>query len=121
MMELRKASRFLLSCPTEYRWISAEGISHTGVGATENLGVGGVFVRGDRCPPAGTPIELDIALPSCEATGFGMRLCGVGQVLRVELGRGGIGCGFAASVHLDTAGASVENLDEIRLEHPMLM
>ena len=103
-MNLRKATRYPLSCPALYRWASSEGLPQNGTGITRDVGVGGVFVQGDRSPPVGAQIELNIALPNCEDTGFGMRLRGVGSVLRVEPGNAIRTDGFAVSVRLNAAG-----------------
>jgi hypothetical protein len=100
-MNLRKVNRYLLRCPAQYEWVSSAGLQENGSGLTRDLSVAGVFVQGDRSPPVGTEIKLAIALPNCEDTRYGMRLHGVGKVLRVEQERELHTCGFAVGVRLN--------------------
>jgi len=102
-MNLRKSNRYVLSCPAQYRWVSSDGFMQNSTGLTRDVGIGGVFVRADQSPPTGTRVELSIALPNCEDTGVGMRLQGVGQVLRVDRQTEACIGGFAVSVRLDAS------------------
>ena len=102
-MNLRKATRYELSCPAQYRWASSDGLQQNGTGVTRDLGMGGVFVWGDRSPPVGTQVELNIAIPNFEDTGNGMSLRGIGQVLRIEQETELRAGGFAVLVRLDAS------------------
>jgi len=102
-MNLRKSNRYVLSCPAQYQWVSAEGLTQNSSGITRDVGIGGVFVRADRSPPVGAKVELSIALPNCEDTGTGMRLRGEGKVLRVDQQSAACSGGFAVSVRLDAS------------------
>ncbi len=102
-MNLRKSARYVLSCPAHYLWMSSDGFQQSSRGVTRDLGIDGVYVRGDRSPPVGAQVELSIALPNFEDTGYGMRLRGIGQVLRVEQETELRAGGFAVSVCLDAA------------------
>jgi hypothetical protein len=103
IVNLRQATRYLLSCPAQYWWVSADGLPQNSTGITRDLATSGVFVRSEQCPPIGAQVELSIALPNCEDTGFGMRLRGVGKVLRVEQEKEICTGGFAVLVHLDAS------------------
>ena len=102
-MNLRQATRYVLSCPAQYHWLSSDGLEQNGTGVTRDLAVSGAFVRGDRIPAVGTQIELSIALPNCEDTRTGMRLHGVGRVLRIDQQADANTGGFALSIRLDTS------------------
>jgi len=111
-MNLRKATRYVLSCPAQYQWVSPDGLQQISKGITRDLGIGGVYVRGDRSPPVGAQVELSIAIPNFEDTGYGMRLRGIGQVLRVEQKTELRAGGFAVSVSLDASSARSQPLQE---------
>jgi hypothetical protein len=102
-MNLRKSNRYVLNCPAQYRWVSSDGLPQSCTGVTRNVGIGGAFIRGDRSPPVGMQIELSIALPNCEDSGYGMRLRGVGPVLRIEQETEPGTGGFAVSARLDAS------------------
>jgi hypothetical protein len=102
-MNLRQATRYTLSCPAQYQWLSSDGLEQNGAGVTRDLGVSGAFIRGDRSPAVGTQIDLSIALPNCEDTRYGMRLRGMGKVLRVEQDSDAQPGGFAVLVNLDAS------------------
>lgn len=102
-MNLRQTNRYLLTCPANYRWLSPDGLEQIGTGTTRDLGVRGVFVRSDRIPAVGTQIDISIALPNCEDTRYGMRLRGMGKVLRIEQKSDVRPAGFAVFVNLDVS------------------
>ena len=102
-MNLRKSNRYVLSCPAQYKWVSPDGLPQSCTGVTRDLGITGAFVRGDRSPPLGAKVELSIALPNCEDTAVGMRLHGIGQVLRVDQQSEANTGGFALSIRLDAS------------------
>jgi hypothetical protein len=97
-IELRKFTRYQLSCPALYRWATSEQSSQDGQGITHDVSGEGVFVLANCCPPVGARIDLKICLPRLDGTGIGVRLNGEGQVFRVEHDGQGKRVGFAASV-----------------------
>lgn len=55
-----------------------------GTGFTRDISTGGVFVTSSTAPPLGTPIAVELHLPSLAPSGPGLRLRAEGQVVRVE-------------------------------------
>ena len=54
-------------------------------GFTRDIGVGGVFIFAQRCPPKGAMVKVELLVPLSEETGREVRLQCVGKVLRTEI------------------------------------
>jgi hypothetical protein len=81
-IDRRAFRRFRLSLPVLFRW--ADGTEHYDVGNSGNVGLGGMFIFASKCPPVGTPIEIDFAIPTFHRMPHQLRFCSKGQVVRLE-------------------------------------
>lgn len=60
----RRFKRLEIHLPVKYKAARAEKRARRHEGRTLNIGAGGMFIHGSSTLPAGTPVELDIKLPS---------------------------------------------------------
>jgi len=84
----RKAIRFPLEAPIVFWWTDG-GIDKQCEGHTRDMSESGAFVFASTWPPPGTQIGFKVFLPVLPGTESKARVEAVGQVLRVEQGRGG--------------------------------
>ncbi len=96
-MELRKATRYLVSAPAFYWWERADGTLQEAQGITLDICDRGVFILAKEVPPVGKCVELDVHLPAVTGTARAAQLHGEGTVVRIS-GRGAKESGFAAAV-----------------------
>jgi hypothetical protein len=96
-MELRKATRYLVSAPAFYWRERADGTLQEAQGITRNICDRGVFILAKALPPVGKCVELDVHLPAVTGTARAAQLHGEGTVVRTS-GLGGNESGFAAAV-----------------------
>jgi len=68
--------------PVLFRW--ADGAEHYDVGHSGNVGLGGMFILTSKCPPVGTEVEIDFAIPAFDRIPRQVRFCCKGRVTRVE-------------------------------------
>jgi hypothetical protein len=95
----RKHNRYRLDAPVSFTWRDERGDQHEGTGLTRDVGLGGVFVFTQACPPLKVSVHVELALPKLHSEARSLVAQGDGQVIRVEPGgAGGTGCGFAATL-----------------------
>lgn len=83
-MEKRRAARYPICASAFFSWEDERGIRHSQEGVTQDISTRGAFILGPICPPALSPIELEIRLPSLvEGTGFPQILV-KGRVVRLR-------------------------------------
>jgi len=68
--------------PVLFRW--ADSAEHYDVGHSGNVGLGGMFILTSKCPPVGTEVEIDFAIPAFDRIPRQVRFCCKGRVTRVE-------------------------------------
>jgi len=100
-MELRKATRYLVSAPAFYWWERADGTLQEAQGITCDISYLGVFILAKELPPVGKCVELDVHLPAVTGTARAAQLHGEGTVVRTNE-RGAKESGFAAAVVFQT-------------------
>jgi len=100
-MELRKATRYLVSAPAFYWWDRADGTLQEGQGITLDISDRSVFILAKELPPVGKCVELDVHLPAVTGTARAALLHGEGTIVRTS-GRGAKELGFAAAVVFQT-------------------
>ena len=97
-MNSRAAVRYRLHAGVVFHWLDSGGLSRESRGYTRDISPRGTFVFASDCPPKGTPVALEIALPTFTGYPRPLRIRADGCVLRVEAvatkGRSG---GFAAT------------------------
>ena len=71
-----------VSVPVLFRW--ADSAEHYDVGHSGNVGLGGMFILTSKCPPVGTEVEIDFAIPAFDRIPRQVRFCCKGRVTRVE-------------------------------------
>jgi hypothetical protein len=81
-IDRRAFHRFRLSVPVLFRW--NDRAEHYDVGSSGNVGLGGMFIFASKCPPVGTPVEIDFTIPAFDRIPRQLRFCCKGQVVRVE-------------------------------------
>jgi hypothetical protein len=95
----RKHNRYRLDAPVSFIWRDERGNQHQGSGQARDIGLGGVFVITQACPPLEAPIHVELDLPRLHSEARALVMQGDGQVIRVEPeGLSGMASGFAASV-----------------------
>jgi hypothetical protein len=83
-MESRQDKRYQLKAHVTFSWEGAEGRKHSGEGHTRDISPVGVFVVTHDRLPAGTPVLLEVSLPSPHERRSGVRLQTHGKVIRTE-------------------------------------
>ena len=82
-MEMRKEIRYRLDAPALFSWESVHHRRLQGEGITRDISVLGAFIQTPTCPPAQTPIQVEVILRSL--TGMkDIRIKGEALVIRVE-------------------------------------
>jgi hypothetical protein len=79
-----------------FSWGKHEGLCQWGEGVTRDIGVEGMFILTNTCPPLDATLQMEVCFQAIDH-GTKLRLCASGRVLRLELQRGGVRGGFAAS------------------------
>jgi hypothetical protein len=89
--------RFLVAAPVVWRPRGAGGWLE---GVSVNVSRSGVLMQTDRVLPAGTPIEIVIALSRLDIPDYEVAdVACAGRVVRTERGRGGrLACRMAATI-----------------------
>jgi len=109
MVELRMSRRYRLQAEAFFFWERPDGLLQEGKGAIRDISDRGVFVTGEVVPPPGVHLEVDVLLPSLEASSGAAKLHGEGTVIRIERDGESIK-GFAADVTFQTEAASGPNI-----------
>jgi len=81
-IDRRTFIRFRISVPVLFRW--ADGTEHYDAGNSGNIGLGGMFIFASKCPPVGTQVEIEFAIPAFDRITRQLRFCFKGQVIRLE-------------------------------------
>ncbi len=81
-VERRNFRRFSLLLPVLFRWTDSS--EHYDVGQGANVGLGGIFIFTAKCPPVGTPVEVEFSVPAFDRMSREVRLRCLGQVSRLE-------------------------------------
>lgn len=83
-MEHRSSVRYSINVPILFRWEGESGTCQNG-GFTINVSTRGVFINSkDGLPLAGTDVLIELALPTLDRKGVGVKLTARGRVLRNE-------------------------------------
>ena len=95
-MDLRKEIRYRLEAPAIFTWENFQNKRLQGEGITRDISLLGAFILAPTCPPNGTIIRAEVALPSLTGIRTDIRILGRARVVRVEHPSGGQGDnGFA--------------------------
>ena len=81
-IERRVSRRFQISLPVLFRWADCSG--HYDAGHCGNIGLGGMFILADKCPPCGAEVDVEFALPAFDLVPRPMTLHCIGRVSRIE-------------------------------------
>jgi len=81
-IDRRAFRRFRFSAAVLFRWADSE--EHYDAGNSGNVGLGGMFIFTSKCPPLGTQVEIEFAIPAFDRIPRQLRFCCKGQVIRVE-------------------------------------
>lgn len=95
MIERRCLRRFKLVVPVLYRW--RDGEEGYDVGCCRDISSAGIFVVTAHCPPLHCRIDVEVVLPAFDPLASEVRLCCVGQVVRVQARDNLVGFGFAVA------------------------
>ena len=103
----RKSVRFPITGTVRFEWQTADGQWYEGIGITDNIGKGGVFIESDSIPEVGSPLKLTAVLPSQSKPNISVQLGGTGYVCHVRREEyPTIGFGASAVFHLEVPPAS---------------
>jgi hypothetical protein len=95
----RKHNRYRVDAPVSFIWRDGREVQHEGMGLTRDIGLGGVFVFTQACPPLEVSVHVELVLPRLTSEARTLLVQGDGQVTRVEPGGpSGTGGGFAATI-----------------------
>jgi hypothetical protein len=95
----RKDTRYRLDAPVSFFWRDEREVQHYGTGLTHDIGLGGVFVFTQACPPLEVSVHVELVLPKVHSQAKPLVVQGDGQVVRVEPGGpSGTAGGFAANI-----------------------
>jgi hypothetical protein len=81
-LENRRCSRYHLRLPVLFSWTDKS--RQQGAGFTRDIGVDGVFIFAEECPPTGTTIDVELVLPLPKDSSRELRLRCIGKVIRVD-------------------------------------
>jgi PilZ domain len=81
-IDRRANHRFRFMVPVLFRW--ADSTEHYDIGHSGNVGLGGMFILTSKCPPVGTEVEIDFAIPAFDRIPRQLHFGCKGQVTRVE-------------------------------------
>jgi hypothetical protein len=80
-----------------FSWGDPRETQREGIGLTRDLSIRGAHIFAKSPPPLKANIELKVYFPPRSAA-LPLRICGQGQVVRVEPAHGGHRAGFAVAV-----------------------
>lgn len=81
----RRYRRFQLAAPVAFKWCESAGVAREGVGYSQDVSVGGIFIRAARCtPPIRSVLRYEVLLPSINRSGACVRIKAAGRVLRTK-------------------------------------
>jgi hypothetical protein len=97
----RKHNRYRLNAPVSFFWRDERAVQHEGTGLTRDIGLGGVFISTEACPPLEVSVHIEFPLPKLHSGATPLLMQGDGQVIRVEpAGPGRTEGGFVAAINL---------------------
>jgi hypothetical protein len=115
----RRHNRYRLAAPVSFIWRDERGNQHEGTGWARDIGLEGVFVLTEACPPLRASVHVELVLPRLHSEARTLVAQGDGQVIRVEPGGlSGMRSGFAASVKRLLVRGGEEALIEDELPSP---
>jgi PilZ domain len=94
--ERRKSKRFRLRLAVVFSWRDERGALQSGEGCSCDISGRGIYVRTGCAPAAGNVVEMNVFLPQPAYDIRAAEIHAKGQVMRVDQGRRGQVCGFAA-------------------------
>jgi PilZ domain-containing protein len=94
--ERRKSRRFRLRLAVVFSWRDEHGALQSGEGYSCDISGRGIYVRTRCAPAAGNSMEMNVFLPQPAYDIRAAEIHAKGQVMRVDQGRRGQVCGFAA-------------------------
>ena len=80
----RKSERHLIAGAVQFKWQAADGCWYEGIGITQNIGKGGVFIESDSTPPVAANVTLTVTLPAQSQPQITLQLGGTGSVRHVR-------------------------------------
>ncbi len=83
-MDNRKSVRYRLGASAVFSWEDSPGNRLRGEGVTRDISLVGAFIFTATCPPANTPVQLDVFLPPVQGRVPTARIRAKTQVLRIE-------------------------------------
>ena len=83
-MDLRRNKRYRLKASVTYSWEQTDGSKARGEAYTRDISCSGVFILTSDRLPSGTPVKLEIVLPSLHEKVPGASLQTQGDVVRSE-------------------------------------
>ena len=84
ILHLRIAVRYGLHAPVKFSWEGPDRDRLHGEGMSRDVSVAGAFILTPACPPVGTTLQLEIALPPLYGPTPTVRLKGKARVVRIE-------------------------------------
>ena len=94
LMEMRRNRRYPLRGSVTFVWEQTDGSRMHGDGYTRDISPAGVFVLTSNRLPPGTPVEMEVILPSLNEQRVGASLRAHARVVRSEM------TGFAAAADI---------------------
>jgi len=92
----RALTRYKITAPVQFRWKEHDGW-HEGSGITQDISLGGIFVRCSHELTLQAPVEVKVELPKFQhSVGAKQFLQGTGVILRINPS-----AGFAAKVKFE--------------------
>jgi hypothetical protein len=92
-VELRKTKRYPLELGVTFQWTN-EAQNYFGTGSTRDIGVAGMFVFSEDCPPHSARLTCEVTALRSRSAGS-LQIKASGRVVRVEGGQSGTRRGFA--------------------------
>jgi hypothetical protein len=81
--ERRSFKRYSLSAPVLYRWIGDDGRERYGAGFTRDVSTSGIYITCENdVPTVGTPVAIEVSLPSLTTQERGLCLKAKASVVR---------------------------------------
>ena len=82
-IERRTRTRFQLVFPVIFHW--SDGTEHCAVGYCRNIGLGGILIVSNSCPPLDTKVEIDVVLPAFDRAPSEILFRHTGRLVRTQV------------------------------------
>jgi hypothetical protein len=96
----RLVERYTVQLITAFSWVTPGNQVQAAEGVTRDVSSSGLFIMASTAPPLNSQMRFEIHLPEIGTTAPELRICGEGEVCRVEMSDGAKGFAIRNSTKL---------------------